>query len=106
MDADQFLPADRAGDSPDGSMIALRDSASISIVSRDGTELRVLAEAGQDGWLQAVQPALPDPDPRASWRLPAPGSRRETSGFSPNMNDGADLTVMREGYMRFFLTTR
>ena len=52
-------PVGQAAWSPDGSWIALRDFWGISIVSRDGAELRVVAEAGQDGWLQAVQPAAP-----------------------------------------------
>ena len=53
-------PVGQAAWSPDGSWIALRDFLGISIVSRDGAELRVVAEAGQDGWLQAVQSAQPE----------------------------------------------
>ena len=46
--------------SPDGSMIALRDSNSISIVSRDGTDLRVVAEAGRNGTVTIVLPVAAD----------------------------------------------
>ena len=53
-------PVSQAAWSPDGSMIALRDELSISMVSRDGTALRVLAEADRNGWLRAVQPAPPE----------------------------------------------
>ena len=58
--------------SPDGSMIALRDSNSISIVSRDGTDLRVLAEAGRNGWLRTVQPTQPEATAEPATESPTP----------------------------------
>ena len=58
--------------SPDGSMIALRDSNSISIVSRDGTDLRVLAEAGRNGWLRTVQPTQPEATAEPATGSPTP----------------------------------
>ena len=62
-------PIRHAAWSPDGSRIALYDSgmgfydpSRISTVSRDGTDLRVLAEADDNGWLEVVQPeAATDP---------------------------------------------
>ena len=65
--------------SPDGSRIAFYDSgmgfydpSRISTVSRDGTDLRVLAEADDNGWLQLVQSTQPEAttDPATS----SPGS--------------------------------
>ena len=52
----------RAAWSPDGSRIAIYDDRSGRVVSlaRDGTDLRVVAEVGQDGWQHAVQPTQPE----------------------------------------------
>ena len=49
--------------SPDGSEIAVyRPGLQLFTVSRDGTDLRVIAEAGRNGWLQVAQPeAATDP---------------------------------------------
>ena len=72
-------PIRHAAWSPDGSRIALYDSgmgfydpSRISTVSRDGTDLRVLAEADDNGWLQLVQSTQPEAatDPATS----SPGS--------------------------------
>ena len=72
-------PIRHAAWSPDGSRIALYDSgmgfydpSRISTVSRDGTDLRVLAEADDNDWLQLVQSTQPEAttDPATS----SPGS--------------------------------
>ncbi len=64
----------RAAWSPDGTKIAIRDSFGISIVSRDGTDPRVLAEADSDGWLRAVQPAQPKSTEVPATDSPTPAS--------------------------------
>ena len=58
--------------SPDGSTIALRDEFSISMVSRDGTNLRVLVEINRDGQVRAVQPTQPEATAEPATGSPTP----------------------------------
>ena len=76
------IPISHGAWSPDGSMIALRDEFSISIVSRDGTEWRVLAEGDRNGWpdwLQVVQPAQPEATAVPPTETPTPAHAEPTA---------------------------
>ena len=65
-------PIGHAAWSPDGSTIALRDEFSISMVSRDGTNLRVLVEINRDGQVRAVQPTQPEATAEPATGSPTP----------------------------------
>ena len=65
--------------SPDGSMIALRDEFSISMVSRDGAYLHVLVEIDRDGRLQLAQSTQPEAATDPATSSPGAGPTEPTA---------------------------